>query len=104
MRAAKVAGVNAQIDLRSASSKFLNSSDLFITWMIVIKNDNFNRRYGARGCVHPVRGVRLHRRPAWGKGGAAPAGQGTASMLLVTGGAGFIGSNVVASLAEAGGD
>jgi len=41
--------------------------------------------------------------PGWGKGGAAPAGRGT-SMLLVTGGAGFIGSNVVASLDEAGGD
>ena len=40
--------------------------------------------------------------PEWGKGrGGPPAGRGQA-MLLVTGGAGFIGSNVVASLNEAG--
>jgi len=36
----------------------------------------------------------------WGKGGAAR--KGWESMLLVTGGAGFIGSNVVAALNEAG--
>src|SRR5262249_55191556 len=42
----------------------------------------------------------LHGGAVWGKGGAPP-GCG-AGMLLVTGGAGFIGSNVVASLNEAG--
>jgi ADP-L-glycero-D-manno-heptose 6-epimerase len=44
----------------------------------------------------------LRQSGGWGKGGSAPAGKGRASMLLVTGGAGFIGSNVVASLNEAG--
>ena len=39
----------------------------------------------------------------WGKGRPGQAGgRGTASMLLVTGAAGFIGSNVVAGLNEAG--
>jgi ADP-L-glycero-D-manno-heptose 6-epimerase len=56
------------------------------------------------GGVHPVDVLRLRLPPGWGKGGQARAGRGTASMLLVTGGAGFIGSNVVASLDEAGGD
>ena len=37
----------------------------------------------------------------WGKAGAAQSGQGIV-MLLVTGGAGFIGSNVVAALNDAG--
>jgi ADP-L-glycero-D-manno-heptose 6-epimerase len=45
----------------------------------------------------------LHRLPRWGKGTAGLRGGGVfASMLLVTGGAGFIGSNVVAALNEAG--
>src|SRR5262249_51586783 len=42
----------------------------------------------------------LRRRTVWGKGRSLP--EGGARMLLVTGGAGFIGSNVVASLNEAG--
>src|SRR6516164_11424742 len=46
----------------------------------------------------------LHQALDWGKGGPrAISHQGVvASMLLVTGGAGFIGSNIVASLNEAG--
>jgi ADP-L-glycero-D-manno-heptose 6-epimerase len=45
-------------------------------------------------------GRKLHRRPDWGKAGATDK-QGN-GMLLVTGGAGFIGSNVVAALNDAG--
>ena len=45
----------------------------------------------------------LRREGDWGKrGSAATSSSVTASMLLVTGGAGFIGSNVLASLNEAG--
>src|SRR3981189_1957488 len=44
----------------------------------------------------------LRRSCGGGKGRGAPTGRGGASMLLVTGGAGFIGSNVVASLNDAG--
>ena len=51
----------------------------------------------------------LRQRPAWGKGSAAKAAGATVAtwgggvrMILVTGGAGFIGSNVVAALNEAG--
>jgi ADP-L-glycero-D-manno-heptose 6-epimerase len=46
----------------------------------------------------------LHRPADWGKAGSAARRPGIASMFLVTGGAGFIGSNVVASLDEAGCD
>src|SRR5258708_22115235 len=54
-------------------------------------------------------GDKLRGRPDWGKGRPKPkrrsntSGNGSRSrMLLVTGGAGFIGSNVVAALNEAG--
>jgi len=51
----------------------------------------------------PARGPKLHCGAEWGKGVSAWIGLGSGRrMLLVTGGAGFIGSNVVASLNEAG--
>jgi ADP-L-glycero-D-manno-heptose 6-epimerase len=48
------------------------------------------------------RRCKLREPPVWGKGWPAGGAGGEGDMILVTGGAGFIGSNVVASLNESG--
>src|SRR5687767_9504311 len=62
-------------------------------------------RFGAAGPVftlHHVLGQRLPARRVWGNGCVQIQGLKESVMLLVTGGAGFIGSNVVAALNDAG--